>query len=250
MAFFGLLALFPLLLLLIALFSFLVKTSDATALVLGRIVDFFPGSAAFVFNAIDAVTAAQPAYVGVGLVGLLWASMGAFMSMGYALNRVWDLPTDRNIAVQYVIAASLALSVGVLVTFSFVLAVIVNLVFLLADRLVPIGIPLVGGLTVAASDAVDLVIVLSASAMLYKWLPNTAVLWRHVLLPTIVVTTAWECAKVSFTWYLGTIAHVDRVYGPIAAVAGLMLWMFISSILFLFGAEMCHQIALVRDRTA
>ncbi|MGI9145672.1 MAG: YhjD/YihY/BrkB family envelope integrity protein, partial [Chloroflexota bacterium] len=74
-AFFGVLSVFPLLLLLVTLFALLLNASDAASLVLHNLSVFFPGSADLLTNAVDAVTSAEPAFAGVGIVGLLWSSM-------------------------------------------------------------------------------------------------------------------------------------------------------------------------------
>src|SRR5579859_3802963 len=68
-AFFGLLSVFPLILLLVDLLSFLVRASDASAIVLGRFAAFFPSTSDAVVQVIDTVTSSRPAVVSVGLLG-------------------------------------------------------------------------------------------------------------------------------------------------------------------------------------
>ncbi len=250
LAFFGLLSLFPLILLLITLLTVLVRASNSTALVLGRITLFFPGSAALVVGAIDAVTAAQPLLLGVGTLGLLWSSMGVFLTLGYALNRIWALPADRPLLVQYAVAAGLALSLGLLVLVSLLLSGIATLLHLLAGALTRAGVPGLSAAALVGTNLLAVLVVALAAAVLYRWLPNTQVHWRDVLPPAALMALLWEAARLGFTWYLATFAHVDRLYGPLAAVAGLMLWLFVSSILLLFGAELSHQLARWRAEHA
>jgi len=248
MAFFGVLSLFPLLLLLISLVTILIRRTDATALVLGRVTAFFPGSATAVVGTIDTVTAARPVLLGVGTLGLLWSSMGVFLTLGYALNRIWEAPRDRPLLLQYAIAAGLALSVGLLGVLSALLSALAWLLHLLDATLARLGVPGLGALAVVGSNALDFLVVAVATAVLYRILPNATVRWGDVLLPAGLVAAVWEGAKLGFTWYLATFAHVDRLYGPVAAIAGLMLWLFVSAILLLLGAELCHQRALSRAR--
>lgn len=246
LAFFAVLALFPLLLLLITLFATVVRRSDASALVLGRVTTFLPGSAAFVVDGVDAVLAAQPVLLGLGTLGLLWSSLGIFLTLGYALNRVWEVPRDRPLLVQYAIATVLALSIGVLMLLSLLLSTLLVVLHLLQAALAGLDLPGTGALVRVGSDALDLLIVTAAAAVLYRVLPNVAVRWRDVLLPAFLMAVARELAKLGFAWYLGTFANVDRVYGPIAALIGLMLWLYVSAILLLLGAELSHQLARAR----
>jgi len=245
-AFFGVLSLFPLLLLLITLFTVVVKASDAMALVLSHASAFFPGSSDLVLNAIDTVRSTEPAFVGVGLAGLLWSSMGVFMALGYALNRVWNVHKDRNILVQYGIAASLTLSVGLVVIASFLLSALADLAHFVEGIFTALGLPGFGLLTVVGSNAVNFAIVASSLAFLYRFLPNVYVEWRDVLIPALSIALLGGGARFGFSWYLTTVARFNRIYGPLAAIAGLMLWMFVAAVLLLFGAELSHQLALLR----
>ena len=107
-AFFGSLSLFPLVLLLVTVFGAVIKSADAMTLVVTQVVSFIPGSGQLLSSVIQTVTQSTPIALGVSSVGLLWSSMGVFMTLGYALNRTWNVPRDRNILVQYLISAGLA----------------------------------------------------------------------------------------------------------------------------------------------
>ncbi|MFI5266160.1 MAG: YihY/virulence factor BrkB family protein [Chloroflexota bacterium] len=246
MAFFGTLSLFPLLLLLITLFSLLVRSSDAANLVVARVSSFLPGSGSLIAGVIAEVTTATPIALTLSLGGLLWSSMGVFLTLGYALNRAWNARSDRNIIGQYFIAAGLAFSVGLVVVVSLIASALANLLFFVAGPLLKASLPAGGSVAVLSSNLIDFVVVCSASAFLYRAMPNADVKWRDVLLPAFLVGVAGGAAKFGFTWYLDTIARVGRIYGPVAAIAGLMLWLFVASVLLLWGAELSHQIAIWR----
>jgi len=245
-AFFGVLSLFPLLLLLITMFAVVVKASDATTIVLSHASAFLPGSSDLLLNAIDAITSTEPAFLGVGLAGLLWSSMGVFLALGYALNRVWSVPKDRDILLQYGIAAGLALSIGLVVVASLILSAVADMAHFLQGAFAALGLPGLGLVGLVSSSAANVAIVASALAFVYRFLPNTAVEWRDVLVPAVSVAFVGGAARFGFSWYLTAIAHFNRIYGPLAAIAGLMLWMFVAAALLLFGAEVSHQLALLR----
>jgi len=247
-AFFGVLSIFPLLLLLISIFALVLKESEATSIVVSNLSAFFPGSSDLLVSAVDAVTAAEPAFAGIGAVGLLWSSMGVFMTLGYAFNRVWNVKKDRNLFVQYAISASLALSVGLVALVSLSLSAIVDLSHFVRGLLPGVGIPSIGWAALAASNAITFIVVVAVVALLYRWLPNSRVAWRDVFIPSVAVALLGTGAKFGFAWYLSTIAHFNQIYGPVAAVAGLMLWMFVAGVLLLFGAELSCQLATLRGR--
>jgi len=245
-AFFGVLSVFPLLLLLVSLFALVLKASDATSLVLNNLSAFIPGSASLLSGAVDTVTSTEPAFAGVGLAGLLWSSMGVFMSLGYALNRVWNVKKDRNILVQYAISAGLALSVGLVALVSLVLSAAADFAHFARNLFPGVALPGAGLAALVASNAINFVIVAGVAGLLYRWLPHTRVEWRDVIVPACSVALLGGIAKFGFSWYLSAIAHFNRIYGPLAAVAGLMLWIFLAAVLLLFGAELSCQVASQR----
>jgi len=244
-AFFGVLSIFPLVLLLVTLFALVLKASDATSLVLNNLSAFIPGTASLVTTAVDTITSTEPAFAGVGIVGLLWSSVGVFMALGYALNRIWDVE-NRNILVQYAISAGLALSVGLVALVSLMLSAAADFAHFARDLFQGVAIPGIGFAALAASNAINFVIVAAMAGLLYRWLPNTRVEWRDVIVPACSVALLGGVAKFGFSWYLSAIAHFNRIYGPVAAVAGLMLWIFLAAVLLLFGAELSCQMARLR----
>ncbi len=244
-AFFGVLSLFPLLLLLVTLVAVGVERSDATALVVNQVSAFFPASADLVIQTIDTVTSTGPAFLSLGLAGLLWSSMGVFLALGYALERIWNA-RDRNILIQYGLSAGLALSVGLVALASLVASALVDLAQVLDGVFPWFHVPSVGLLTLVASNGVNLVVVSAAVAVVYRALPNTYVEWRDVVGPALAVALLGGAARFGFAWYLTAIGRFNLIYGPLAAIAGLMLWIFLAAVLLLFGAEFSHQLALLR----
>src|SRR5262249_39394769 len=74
--------------------------------------------------------------------------------------------------------------------------------------------------------------------LLYGLLPNTRVSHRAVFIGALVVGIAWEAAKLGYAWYLARFAPYGAAYGPLGAVAGLVLWIYYSSVRALFGSEL------------
>ncbi|MBV8086119.1 MAG: YihY/virulence factor BrkB family protein [Chloroflexi bacterium] len=224
MAFFGVLSLFPLVLLLIVIFSVVLPSSQARQLVIGQLSALLP-DASPVAGATNATIHVQSAAVGVSIFTLLWGSVGVFMTVGYAFDRAWGIKRDRNIVVQYLVAAALTLAVGAAIS--------------VASVLTRAASP-AGGVAVLALEALA---VCAGLIVLYRALPNADVKWGECFAPAVAVTLVCGLARGAFTWYLSSIAHVDRTYGPAASIAGLMLWLFITSAVVVWGVELSHQLA-------
>jgi membrane protein len=67
----------------------------------------------------------------------------------------------------------------------------------------------------------------------------------------VLAAVAWLISSVLLSWYLSNFANYDATYGSLGAAIGMMMWMWISSIIILFGAELNSEIEhqTVRDST-
>ena len=89
-------------------------------------------------------------------------------------------------------------------------------------------------------------------SILYRYGPSRRpAKWRWITVGSFFATLAWLAVSSLFSWYLGNFANYDATYGALGAVVGLMMWMWLSTIVVLIGAEinseMEHQTA--RDST-
>jgi membrane protein len=85
--------------------------------------------------------------------------------------------------------------------------------------------------------AVPAVLEFVVLTLLYWLIPNCAVRWRDGALGALVATSAIEILKVGFTIYVGAMSYYQTVYGTLAAIPIFLLWMYISWMAVLLGAE-------------
>ena len=73
--------------------------------------------------------------------------------------------------------------------------------------------------------------------MLYLMLPHTASSWREILPGAIGAGLLWELAKKAFLFFVSTYISVSNlVYGSVAAIIAILTWVYLSGLIFLFGA--------------
>ena len=74
---------------------------------------------------------------------------------------------------------------------------------------------------------------------LYHWVPNVRVRWSEAFWGALVAAPAGKVATNGFTWYLSSgLVRFELLYGSLGTVVVLMLWMFIGTIVVLFGAHL------------
>ncbi len=107
-------------------------------------------------------------------------------------------------------------------------------------------------LATAGSIAVLLVFVMLTLSVLYRFGPSRRQpRWHWVTPGSVVATLLWLIASAAFSYYVGTFASYDATYGPLGAVAGVMMWFWVTVYAVLLGAELNSELELqtARDST-
>ena len=81
-------------------------------------------------------------------------------------------------------------------------------------------------------------------ALLYRFGPShTQPRWRWITRGSATAAVFWLVASVLFTWYAANFGSYNKTYGSVGAVIGFMMWMWISTIVMLLGAEIDAAVA-------
>jgi membrane protein len=251
MTYYSLLAIFPALAALVALYGLFADTGTI-AKHLDEVSGFMPGGAIDVAREqLTRVASKGNQTLGltfiIGLAVSLWSANAAMKSLFDTLNIVYDEKEERGflelnaISLAFTLAAiAFALSaIGAIV----VLPVVLNYLRLsdFADQFVRI----------VRWPAMFLVVAL-ALAGIYRFGPSReAPRWRWITWGSVAATILWLGASALFSWYAANFGKFNETYGSLGGAIGFMTWLWISAIAILLGAEldaeMEHQTA--RDTT-
>jgi membrane protein len=184
----------------------------------------------------------------VGLIGAAWAGSNMFGVIRRSINIAYDLEYHRPFVQQKLIDLALVISLG----FFFLLSIGAT-AFLRSTREFSEGLGPLGDLAEQAGFAWDagsllLPFTLSFSAflVLYWIVPNTPVKPRDVWPGALVAAVFFEISKFGFSLYLETLGQSNAVFGALGGVAIFLFWVFISSNILLFGAEVAAEYPRVR----
>jgi len=239
MSYFGLMTLFPALLLLLALSNRVTAGSQ----MITHIVQVYPGSTKFLQDTIKSLSAISTGVVITCAVIVLWAGSWVFAIVERALNRVWGTSHrtflhGRALTLAMIGAAGLLLVVSVLAT-----SVLVGLQDV-AARLSPRQLERYALLTTAGSlfwqigfALVSLLVTCALFSIVYKFMPNAHVSVRDTIPGAVIGGLLWEAAKYGFAWAL-TYFNYEQVYGSVGAVVAVLTWGYTSSLVLLFGAQL------------
>ncbi len=76
--------------------------------------------------------------------------------------------------------------------------------------------------------------------LIYFLAPAQAVPFRSAMLGAIIASALWQITKETYSYYLLEYARYDQLYGPVGALVGFVLWVYYSSVILLFGAEVAE----------
>jgi membrane protein len=165
----------------------------------------------------------------LGLLFLVLTALALMATIDRTLNAIWRVREMRSIGRRVLIYWSAATLVPLL------LGVVLSVTSLAitASRGVLGGIP--GGVGVLF-DTLGFVLLAGAMTGLYHLVPNTHVRWRHALAGGVFVAIGFELAKRGLAWYLVQVPTYSLVYGAFATVPILLIWIYVSWVIVLFGA--------------
>jgi membrane protein len=95
------------------------------------------------------------------------------------------------------------------------------------------------------------VVIFIAFTILYWWAPKVDIRWSDAAFGAFVATLCWELSKMGFAWYLESgLSNHMLVYGSLGTVVILMLWIYLSGLICLFGAHLVAQMVGRRQAKA
>jgi membrane protein len=178
----------------------------------------------------------------VGLITLFLGATSAFAALQGALNQVWNVPEKKQSAIKEFLRERL-LSFGLVVGIGFLLLVSLALSAMLAALGNFMGSRLPGGATLWS--IVNFVISFGFTtilfAMIYKVLPDVELAWRDVWLGGVITSLFFTIGKVLIGLYLGHSA-IGSSFGAAGSVIIILIWIYYSSQVVLFGAEVTQAV--------
>jgi membrane protein len=244
LTYYGVLSIFPALIVLVSILG-LIGTS-ATQPLLDNLGTFAPGPAKDIFtNAIRGLTESSGAaglLFFVGLGAALWSASGYIGAFMRAANVIWDVEEGRPVWKTIPLRLVVTLVMLILLAISAVLVVVTGP---LADK--------VGQLLGVADVAVTIwdivkwpVLVLLVAvifAILYYASPNVRHPgFRWITPGSVVAVLLWIIASAGFALYVASFGSYNKTYGALGAVIVFLVWLWISNVAVLLGAEFNAEI--------
>jgi membrane protein len=242
LTYFGVLSIFPALLVVVSFLGLLGESTTDT--LLENLEDVAPGPAQEILtNAITnlqgAGSASGVAFV-IGIVAAVWSSSGYVAGFMDASNAIYDVEDQE-------LKKALPVRIGL------------TLVLMVLAGLIAFSVALSGGLAREVGDVVGLgesavdvwnlakwpvllVLVSLLLAILYWGAPNVKLPFRLISPGSLLAVLGWVIASLLFAFYVANFGSYNKTYGALAGPIIFLLWLWITNICVLLGAELDAQL--------
>ena len=184
-------------------------------------------------------------------IGFVWFSTRLFGSLRTVLASVFDIDSERGIVagkifdIQMTVLATLLISVYTLIS-TYVLLATNSSAQLLED----LGIrhDVMGQAKAVGSQLAAAVVIATMFFSLYKYLPVRRVRTSTAWVAAIFTAVMFELAKLAFSAYLASFNPASLYTGSLAALAGIVAWVYYAALIFILGGEVGQVYELRRTR--
>jgi membrane protein len=253
-AYYAIVSMFPLLLLLIVIIGSLLK-EDAADKIVGLAWPYLPGSSLqLVRDNVAAVLQSRESISVLSFIGLLWSASLMFDAINEAVNSAWGVRDPE----RYVISKLKSFLMMTILLFFVMSSMAMTTQAALIGRVDSFllrapsweGHASVGDRVWSAlGQMTALCITIGVFTVLYLYLPRLTVQLKDVIWGALQAGVLWEILKHAFVWYLAT-ADFSKVYGSLSAVLVLLIWMHVSALILIWGGEFSAEYARFRRISA
>jgi membrane protein len=242
LAYYFLLALFPLLIFMAAALSY-VPIPNLFNEILNLMARVVPHDAMGVVQRIvhGVLHPPRSGLLSFGIIATLWAASGGFAAMIDALNMAYDVPETRPYWRTRSLAIGLTFAVGGLVVVGLAATLLGPKFGDWLARHMDVG-PLFVALWPAMRWSIVLVSIVLAVEMLYFLGPNVKQGFISTLPGAVLGVTVWLAASLGLGIYLRDFANYNATYGTLGGVIALMLWFYTSAVAILIGGEVNSEL--------
>ena len=246
LAFYSVLSLAPLVILAIAMAGFFVGRQAAQEQVMVQFQELLGPAGA---NAVQDMMAhaqnvrASSIASALGLITLLFGASQIFSELQSALNKIWEVDSFKTgglwaLIRQRFFSFGLVLSIGLLLLVSLLVSAALAAVGKFMGAALPLPEWMLQGfdflLTVIGTSALF--------TLIFHYIPDAQTDWRHSWVGGLVTAALFSLGKLLIGLYLGK-AGIGTEYGEAGSLVVVVVWVYYSSLIFFFGAELTHVLS-------
>jgi membrane protein len=247
-AYYALLSLFPFLLMIISLLGAVTADDVDRVAVLNFVFRYFPTQLDFVTAQLDALRAARLQLGVAGSLALIWGSLGVFGAVTSAVNEAWGVDKQRSFWKHRLVSFLMLVAAGGVMMVALLLVSLIQMAQATWFGAMLASFAWLTNLqTLAFRNLATLLLVIGVGLVFY-FIPNAKIRFRDVWVGAVLTGVLWHLAFQGFAWYVRVNAGLKMIHGSVATVIVFLLWIYVSSIILMYGVEFTAAYARLRRR--
>jgi membrane protein len=242
LAYYFFLALFPALLFLVAIVSF-IPIAGLLDTITGNLARVAPSEVLSIIQdqILKIAHEKNGGLLTLGMLGTIWSTSSGLNAIIDTLNQAYDIQEGRPWWKVKLIALGLTVSLAFFIVISFTLVVVGPTLAEKAAMWAHMGPAFALGWKILQWPVVFVLVAL-AVALIYYYAPDAVQEWVWITPGSLLATTLWLAISLGFKFYVSHFTSYNATYGAIGGVIVLMLWFYLSALAVLVGAELNAEI--------
>ena len=245
-AYYTIFSLAPILILVIAIAGFVLGEEAAQGAIMAQLTGLFGPQGAAAVQTMLANNHQDGSNIIATVVALLLLAVAAttvFGELQASLNVIWKArPGTRSVPVELIKSRLIGLSLIVALGFLLLVSLVVSAALTALASYLNSVFPDLSVIMRFVNIAISLLVTTALFALVYKILPDTRVEWRDVLIASVTAALLFTLGKFVISLYIGS-SSVTSTYGAAGALVTILIWVYYSAQIVLFGAEVAKTYA-------
>ena len=242
LAYYLMLAFFPFLIFMITLIGFINLNESA---VMDGLSGLLPISVFALMESIiiEIIGSQNTGLLGISMLVTIWTASSGFRAVIKGINKAYNLEDDRNYIRKTIRSFFGTVALAFALLSALALLVFGNIIGKYLTSTLPFP-EITGIIWSILRNGVVIIALILVFATIYRYAPAKKIRWKEVLPGAIISALGWLLLSMGFSFYINNYSNYSRVYGSLAAVFILMIWLFLTSMIFIFGVEINSVLAV------
>ncbi|AKG05652.1 ribonuclease [Salimicrobium jeotgali] len=234
-AYYYLLAIFPMLILMLSLLPYFSIDSER---VMGFISSNVPGDTADMLreNIVSVVDKPSGGLLTIGILGTLWSASNGVNAFIKAANIAYNVEETRSFIKVRLISIGLTLGMILAIVVAIMLPVFGDVIITFVTDLLRLPDSTVI-LFQILRWAVSIIVMAGVLMALYHIAPNEKIPFKSIIPGALTTAVLWQVISLLFSFYISNFGNYSATYGSLGGIIILMLWFFLTGIILMVGAE-------------
>jgi len=175
----------------------------------------------------------------VGIATLIFSATTVFISLQSSMNKIWGIkPKPKRGIIKFMLDRLLSLAMVASVGFILLVSLVIDAALMIFQGIIS---KVLAGVTLHILNVLNILISLGLVTvifgLLFKVLPDAKIKWKDVWVGSVVTMAFFTIGKYVIGFYLGN-SSFNSAYGAAGSLVIILVWVYYSTVIFLFGAEL------------